>query len=67
MVQYFIDYTSFKVSIKYWLYSLCCTMKLKTILKPLKTMEEAKLAECSYCVTAIIPKAVSLSAFSLDL
>ena len=48
-------------------------MKLKTNLKPLKTMEEAKLAECSYCVTAIIPatssvpKAVSLSAFSLDL
>ena len=48
-------------------------MKLKAILKPLKTMEEAKWAEFSYCATAIIPatssvpKAVSLSIVSRDL
>ena len=48
-------------------------MKLETIPKLLKTTKEAKLAEFSYCATAIIPatssvpKAVSLSTFSLDL
>ena len=28
VIQYFIDYTSFKVIVKYWLYSLCCTIYL---------------------------------------
>ena len=26
VIQYFVGYTSFKVFVKYWLYSLCCTI-----------------------------------------
>ena len=26
VIRYFIDYTSYKVIIKYWLYSLCCML-----------------------------------------
>ena len=27
----FLDYTPFKVIIKYWLYSLCCTIYLRSL------------------------------------